>query len=66
MFDFPVNEMIKSSQIHKQHEHVSDVASSGEACSDEFKVSKGSNKKWNEKEERICLWDTFDDEYTLY
>ena len=49
-------------------EHVSD-----EACSDEFKVSKGSNinKKWNEKnttalidllEERICLWGIFDDE----
>ena len=30
-------------------EHVSDVGSSDEACSDEFKVSKGSNKKWNEK-----------------
>ena len=28
---------------------MSDVASSDEACSDEFNVSKGSNKKWNEK-----------------
>ena len=46
------------------NEHMLDVASSDEACSDEFKVSKGSNKKWNEKhtttfidllEERICL-----------
>ena len=54
-------------------EHVSDVASSDEACSDELKVSKGSNKKWNDKnttslidllEERICLLDMSDDEYT--
>ena len=56
-------------------EHVSDVGSSDEACSDEFKVSKGRNKKWNEKnttalidllEERICRWDIFGDEYTKH
>ena len=72
VFNFPVNEMKYINNINNTaDEHVSGVASSNEACSGEFKVSKGNNKNCNETtafidllEKRICLWDIFDNEYT--